>query len=344
MAIQFPKILTATYLSSLVWVQREYTYGINDTGPWQRYKASGRNADVEGLANELANAGWTVTVTRNVVVDGSGSGDTGFNPETADYGISTVEAQAGWQFPQIYGTETPEDIWEFDPQDIQQDLTKADMPFATVAPLVAPVPFSVITTANAVKQMIDSNYTFIWADPGTPDVNGDPTPFGSVGSAQQNPTTGATLQIYAFDDAPNPIQDGSLIDPTEIHLPPADYVTAKNLYYALKAGQTEFPQEASIIRHSMVTSNQYAQEASYANVDRIISSSSMYNIEDVPTDIFFSVPSTPIPTAFLVTPGDLQYGWRKIRPNVTRLNRWKWRIQQNYLFGLYPTQFFGLAL
>ena len=341
--------MTADYLASLIWIQRDYQYGINDTGPWQRYKASGRNSDIEAMAAVLADAGWTITVTRNVVVDGSGSGDDGFNPETADYGIATVEAQAGWQFPQIYGTETPEDIWEFDPQDYQQDLTKADMPFSTVPQLSTNPPGAIITTANSVKQMIDSNYTFIWADPGTPDVDNNPTPFGAAGSTQVFPDTGYALQVYAFDDGTNDVdENGLLIQPenaqVRISLPSADYPMAKNLYYALKAGQTDFPQEASIIRHSQVTSNQYAQQASYNNVDRIISSSSMYNIEGVPNDLFFSVPSTPAPGVFLVTPGDLQYGWRKIRPAVTRLNRWKWRIQTNYMFGLWPTQFFGLVL
>jgi hypothetical protein len=344
MAIQYPKILTADYLSSLVFVQRDYQYGTNDTGPWQRFKATGRNSDIEGLAALLENAGWTITVTRNVVVNGSGGGDTGFNPATADYGISTLEAQAGWQFPQIYGTETPENIWELDPQDFQQDITKANMPFATIPPLSTIPPDAVVTTARSIKDMLDSNYTWIWADPGTPDVNGNPTPFGAVGSAQQNPQTGVALQIYAFDDGDNPIQDGVLIAPEEIHLASADYITAKNLYYAMKAGETEFPEEATIMRHSLVTSNQYAQQASYNNVNRIISSASMYSIEGVPTNIFFNIPTTPAPGAFLVTPGDLQYGWRKIRPNVTRLNRWKWRIQTNYQFGFYPTQFFGLVL
>jgi hypothetical protein len=361
MAILFPRVNSSLELWSFPILQRNYTYGTGDTGEWQRFEARGSNAAIEDLYSQLIAAGWTATVTREVVVSGSGSGDVGTNGATADFGISKIEATAGWAYPQLYGIENAENSWELNPQDNQISLPGADFPNGTVPPLSPNPPGAIITTASAITDIATDSFQYIWSDPGTLGSDGSTIPYGTATSTQilqvatPVPTGNPLLpvvyedlefsnKLLIFDDAENPTVGGVLQSQYVVHLPSADYQTAKAMYYAMKNGFDTFPQEATTVRHSLVTSSQWPQQAAYNNVGRIISTASMYSIEGVPVNIFFEVPATPVPGVFLVTPGDLVYGWKKIRPDVTRLNKWKWRIQQNYQFGLWPTQFFGLAI
>lgn len=326
MAIIIPRINSGSLITDYSWLQRGYSYGVNDTGPFQRFKRSGRNADIEAWAALLAEAGWNVTVTRDIVVtEGS---DTGFNPATADYGLSTIEASAGWPYPYIYGTETPEDIWELDPQDEKIDLLSSDIPNGLLQPLQNT--YSVITTKQAIKDLVNTGLPVVW--------------FDDTLICTAYPNTANNI-VYEFDDLPNAINpDGTFVEPDRVHLPRLDYASAKTFYFLLHAGVEDFPIRAPIIRHSLVTSSLYAVQAATNNVGRVISTPSMYNIEGVPLNVLFNVPTQPNAQQFIQTQGDLQYGWRKPDPSVSRLNRLKWRIQQNYLFGLWPIQLFGNPL
>lgn len=327
MALITPKINSATDLLQYVWIQRGYQYGINDSGPFQRFSIRGRNADIENYANLLALAGWTITITREAVDDATGPNDSGFSSVGAAYGFSLLEAQCGWQFPQIYGTETPEDIWELEAQDDPTTLTSADMPYAQVPGLSSA--YDVYSTKQAIVAMLDSNIDYVWND-------------NTLTAAPPNPQNNP---LYNFNDGLNAVDgNGALTNPLSINLPSADYQTAKQFYSLMKNGFENYPVTAPTIRHSVVTSNVYTVKASYINALRIISPPSMYSIEGVPTNIFYTVPTTPAAVQFIIAPGDLQYGYRKTYPNITRLNRWKWRIQQNYIYGLWPVEIFGNML
>jgi len=321
-----PKFNTNVLSSDFSWLQKGYSYGYNDSGPWQKFKRSGLYTSCLSWYNTLLNAGWTVTMTMDSV-------------DNRTYlGKATVEASCGWAFPQIYGTETPENIWELDPQDEQKDLLNADFPNGTINATSK-------DTRTAVSKLAEYDGSK-WYLPGASDN----------GSAYGLALTSDTA--YVFDDgalnvnvptAWNDVAGEYEIDEAAIkykfvHLPSADYSVAFSLYLMLKAGIESFPIEASTIRHTMLTSNQWVAMASFNNQGRIISSPSMYSVEGVPSTLLFSVPVLPSPLQFIETPGDLQYGWRKIRPHVSRLSRMKWRITQNYQFGLWPVKAFGMVL
>lgn len=116
------------------------------------------------------------------------------------------------------------------------------------------------------------------------------------------------------------------------------------MFLLMKAGVTSFPVEASLIRHTQIVSNRYTVQASFNNCGRILSRSSMLSIESVPTDLLYALPTTPDVDQFISTVGDLQYGWRKVRPDVTRMSRFKWRLTQNYQFGLWAIRLYGAVL
>ena len=332
MALIPPVINSNTFTSDLSWLQEGYTYGIGDSGPWQRFKRRGLNPSIENWYNILVNAGWIVTVTRDKVDNNSNDGH------------ATIEASCGWAFPYLYGIETPENIWELDPQDEQKALLDADYPNGSIN-------LTSKLTREMVTQMVDDP-SALWAPAGT---TLNPSPYNFAVSNNNS---------YAFDDGANnwnippivtanPIMAGPFLFayPTFAKsnivvksLPSDDYDPAYSLYLMLKAGIENFPLEASIIRHTMLTSNLYAIQASFINQGRIISSPSMYSVESVPSTLLFAVPSLPTPAQYIETAGDLQYGWRKIRPHVARLNRMKWRLTQNYVFGLWPVKLFGTVL
>jgi len=116
---------------------------------------------------------------------------------------------------------------------------------------------------------------------------------------------------------------------------------AYSLYLLMKNDVQSYPVEASVIRHTQVVSNRYTVKASFLNCNRIISTASMSSVEAVPGDLLYSLPGEPTATQYIETVGDLVYGWRKVRPAVTRLSRFKWRITQNYQFGLWAVRLYG---
>lgn len=328
MALFDPKINSGALVTDYSWIQEGYVYGMADTGPFQRFKRSGRNSDIENWAAILIDAGWNVTVTRDRV--NTNNTDSGFSKAGASYGLSTVEASAGWPYPFLYGTETPEDIWELDPQDDNIDLLSSDMPAGLIQPLDNN--YSLITTKQAINDMVNGGLYIVWKDPGV-----------APGTAAVYPGS-STSQTWIFDGGANVVNASGTITGNVTHLPTSDYQTAKIFFFLLRAGTVQYPIRAPIIRHSLVTSSLYAVQASTNNVGKVISSSSMYTIEGVPNTLLFGVPTQPAPQEFIQTAGDLQYGWRKPDPAVSRLNRLKWRIQQNYIFGLFPIQLFGNPL
>ena len=312
-------------VNSYAWLQKGYTYGVNDSGPWQRFAREGLTADVQNWAATLNDAGWTWTVTLL------------HHNHNTGIGIARVEASAGWAYPYLYGTETPENIWELDPQDEQKALLESDFPNGTVD-------LTSNKSRDALAKIIEDT-TAYWCPAGSTQ---NPTGYGIVsGSAT----------IWAFDDGNLTIPGGAAVTasggvvtvPTTetravVHLPSADYAPAYSLYLLMRAGNTVFPVEASVIRHSQVTSNIYAVQASYNNFGRLISTNSMYSLEGTPSQLLFAVPTLPSPQQFIETAGDLQYAWRKTRPHVSRLSRMKWRTVQNYQLGLWPVKTFGSVL
>lgn len=235
-------------------------------------------------------------------------------------GMSHMEAHAGWTGGSSYTSEVLENIWELDPMYVDKSILEADFPNGSAVTLGS-------KKTRAALGVIMANDTGVWS-PNIP---------GTTGTANYG---GNNFPLtYLFDDGVGGADTTSVI-----HLLVADYAPAYSLYLLMKAGVSAFPVEASAIRHTQLLSNLYTVQAGYSNVGRIISTSSMTSVEGVPTGLLYAVPFTPTPTQFIETSGDLQYGWKKMRPSVTRLALFKWRVVQNWQLGLWPIKLFGTVL
>lgn len=308
----------AQAIGNRFWRQMKYTYGRNDSGYFQNFNYRGIESDITALAVIFDTNGWTWTVTPK---DGGG--------------LATLEAHAGFGGPSsvgtTYGAETPENIWELDPNEVDKSLLEADFPFTGTAPGLNSLTLSSQDTSEAVMKM-SADSGGLWTR--SPAISGV-FPYFKMSDGT----------IYIFDgNDPAAQRPASLGAVVFVGLPKADYAPAFSFYSFLKRGFTNFPVEASIIRHTQLVSNQYAVAASFSNVNRLISSASMVSIEGAPGNLLFNVPTTPSPSQFIEAAGDLQYGWKKSRPAVTRLAQFKWRIVQHWQLGLWPIRAFGSVL
>ena len=209
--------------------------------------------------------------------------------------------------------EEPENIWEMEPSDTEKELLGVNFPNGSIN-------LSSKDSREAVAKILTDD-SAKWYPP-----------YISGGG---NVTANG---IYYIFDSNAPESDNSIV------LPEIDYAPAYSLYLLMKAGMTSFPVEASVIKHTQLVSNQYAVKASFINVNRLLSSSSLYSVEGAPSALLFDVPVNPAPSQFIEDPGDLQYAWRKVRPSVTRLAQFKWRIVQNYQFGLWAVNPWGSVI
>lgn len=250
------------------WKQAGYKYGVNDSGPFQRFTYRGPRAEVAALAPQFNLEGWTWEVTHEAA------------------GLATLEAASGFYGGTNPTNEEPENIWELDAAETEKALTEADFPFS-----------SLLAISKANKDRIQ-------------DALRKPEDFINTSPAFSG----------------------------------ADAASANTLYLLMKEGVQSFPVESTVLRHTQIVSNRYTVQASYLNCNRIISTASMSSLEGVPGDLLFVLPPEPTPTQFIETPGDLQYGWRKQRPSVTRLSKFKWRISQAWQFNLWALKIYGPRL
>lgn len=125
---------------------------------------------------------------------------------------------------------------------------------------------------------------------------------------------------------------------------PAVTDNAKSMFRLMLFGVRAFPIEASIIRHTQTVNNVWSAYASFSNVNRILSNSAMDTLEGAGDLFLFSLPTIPTATQYIETAGDLQYGWRKIRPSITRLTYNKWQITNVYQFGLWAVKLYGALI
>ncbi|HEV2210859.1 MAG TPA: hypothetical protein VG167_18960 [Verrucomicrobiae bacterium] len=164
-------------------------------------------------------------------------------------------------------------------------------------------------------------------------------------SAVENPGTVGTLtsqqiqkiRSYLFEPP-----DGKTISfPQAADLKldgPDDGSIALSIYQLMQQGVRNFPVEAPSLRHTIITSNQYAVPASLLNVRKVISSSSLSYLELLPSALLFSIPFETSPNPALT------YGWYKTFPTVQQLALLKWSITLEYQYGLWSTLLWGQAL
>lgn len=286
--------------------------------PWiQRGISYGRNSSgpfqvwiTEGLDADVdADAGWFHAEGWEYTVERRGAG------------ISHMQARAGWMSGggpgTDYTTEVLENIWELDPQETEKALLEADFPNGSTLEL-----FSVRTKEAILAAVANLS-------------SGNP-PLWSIAETRLI-TGGSNSVTYNFD--------GGITDTTTtVSLPVSDYAPAYSLFKLLAARVTMFPMNASVIQHTQLVSNLYTAQASFSNMGRIISNATMIGIEGMPTGLLFGLPTLPAPEFFIETTGDLQYGWRKSGPGVSRLELSKWRIVQRWQLGLWPVRLYGSVL
>jgi hypothetical protein len=322
------------------WLQRDYEYGVNDSGAFQSLVTQGKIADVEADAVNFFLAGWTVKIKYDI-------GGFGTN------GIATMTASAGWTGTGTgglnYVSEVLNSSWELDPEESDKGMLEANFPFtgtatgfnsialtsgieSTNAPNINGGTTSSSVTRLAIQAAVDDSSP-VWSPPGSQNP-------GSPGGL--NLSSGA---FYVFDSG---LQPSSFYSGGTIPLPIADYAAAYSLFKLISAGNTQFPIDAPRIKKTQLFSNLYDTQFTYSNVGRIIGDNSMYQQEGVPQDILFSVAATSQTTGtvnqFIETPGDLQYGWKKSYPEITKLALYKWRVTQYYQLGLWPVRSFGMVL
>ena len=96
------------------YLQPGWVQGRNDSGQFQSFFYEGTAEEVSAVAVIFDHVNWTWTLTGIAA------------------GRAKLEAHAGFPFVSGNGTtyngETPEDIWELDPNEVQKDLLDADFP------------------------------------------------------------------------------------------------------------------------------------------------------------------------------------------------------------------------
>jgi hypothetical protein len=123
--------------------------------------------------------------------------------------------------------------------------------------------------------------------------------------------------------------------------PPEDQASAGNaliIYNLMARGFRNFPVEAPALRHTIITSNQYAVPYALVNVRKILSTATLINSENLPAALLFSLP------ADVSTDQQYQYGWYKPMPTVQQIALLKWQIVQEYHYGLWSTYIWGTPL
>jgi hypothetical protein len=137
--------------------------------------------------------------------------------------------------------------------------------------------------------------------------------------------------------------------PEDDSLPPAMFSdgtedSALSLYYLMRAGVRAYAVDAMVIRHTQVVSNRYSNKVAMTNVGRILSSATLVSVEGVPSDLLFDVPGEPSVTQFIETAGDLAYGWKKLRPQITESAYQKKQVVRRWQFGLWALKIHGAVL
>jgi hypothetical protein len=129
------------------------------------------------------------------------------------------------------------------------------------------------------------------------------------------------------------------------NFPPAQNpVGCYTLYNLMIRGQTSFAMFAPVLRQTQTVTAQYAIAASQLNVGKLISSSSLPTIENLPDDLLFNLPEDTVTDQYIQIPGDLLFGWFKKFPTVRQVARLKWQILQEWQYGLWPVVVYGQPL
>lgn len=119
--------------------------------------------------------------------------------------------------------------------------------------------------------------------------------------------------------------------------------TLGQLMALVRAGEKHVQRSVPTVSRTITFASQSAVTASQQNVDRIITTPSMYAVEGFPSDLVFSLPSNLDPintdTGLIV-----HWGWLKFGPTVTRVAYSKTSISQLWQYGLWAQVEYGIPI
>jgi len=101
-------------------------------------------------------------------------------------------------------------------------------------------------------------------------------------------------------------------------------------------GVERVPRYLPCLRLSQNVSSRYDNQLSVTFVGDVLSTTRLYILEGVPSDVLFSFPVEPTPRT------GHTYGWLKGAPSIRRTGRGLFSIQQDWQFGEYPSDPAGL--
>ncbi len=106
----------------------------------------------------------------------------------------------------------------------------------------------------------------------------------------------------------------------------------------MKKGVRSAAVEIPTIRHTQTVSSLWPIKAGQTNVNAIYSTTTLIEVEAIPTAVLFEFPE-----GTSNKPG-LAFGWRKKSPTV-RVAPWKrYQIQQEFIYGQWPIIVYGNPL
>lgn len=142
-------------------------------------------------------------------------------------------------------------------------------------------------------------------------------------------------------------QDGVLAQLADARVNPTKYTNASftgdalELYKLIAKGVQSVMVFQPILRHTLSVSNRWEVAASLTNIRKIISTTSMSGLENIPGWIYQSMPDE-IPAIGHAT--TLNYGWFKMPPSITVVAYNRTQIVQEWQYGLWSTLLYGPAL
>ena len=239
------------------------------------------------------------------------------------FGKHIITAHYPFNFGSAPSNEPPINLWELNSQSVQKDILDASNL------LVNAMPAGWIYFLKLFQQN-PADYIIQLAQPNAADpaVLNDPSDY---------PLTG--FPYYADF---GPALDPNYIVPThQLGFKSTD--AAAILAALIASGVTSSMIFAPQLKHTQTVNSQYPIRNRNINVGQIISTSSLYFLENIPNNTLFILPDYLNPATPSGKPV-LMYGWLKNAPAVNQIAKMKFQITQTWDYGLWPIAIYGTPL
>jgi hypothetical protein len=281
-------------------------WGRSDTGNFSTLVYHGSKAEVTNLA---ANFAQTLGLTYEV---------------TESFGTFKLEIHLPWNFTANNAETDLVILWEMFANHSDKDLLQAQVEVPTIIGSLSQAQIQVI------RQYLDNPPTY----PSPIPVS---VPDGKGGTQQSTVDAIVPLTIDFFKNlTPDPAGGNGT----------GNAANALSVYQLMVQGVRSHPVDQPILRRTIVTSQRYAVAMALTNLRKIISTTSLLSLEQVPNDSLFYDPGS----GQLLLPQDvsantaLAYGWYKTFPTVQQIALLKWQVVQEWQYGLWATLVWGTPL